>query len=575
MSTRVILILTLLSCIRPTVLCQQSVRDDTSPVNHKIYSASSSDGLNWTPDQRLLLDRASAHSAIVTKEGAIRIYYVDGSKTPETTNCAESTDGGLTFRPLNLTITRQTGIKALDPSIVMLKDGRYRLYYFVETSPPSQPEGIYSAISTDGINFTEEGKAFAYSNVVDADVYKVKKEWMMISVRTTGDNAVVSRSRNGVNFEYFKDLQLQGYRPSTPVAFVPFKGGGKQFRMYALNTTTGNIESLISTNGVDFSPEPGTRLARVGDERLSDPFVLKLPNGTWKMFYRLIQTGSQERYYMAVHACDTARTDCTNPRNHQVYLVESTDGLQWTLAQGWKPYAGSVPDVIRRGNQLYVYSLPSTLVRYDLTTFTQSAPVNFTISGASYSYIVDPSLTIDENGRFIMFYMEGQTGGNPASCLPGQTSCTKIFRSATEVEGSNGTSFTVDTGVRATVELNSLSTLRIASDPDIFSNSREYVMYISHGASTSVWTSPELRGSFTKLRDLSNETGGVACGYYDNTKNEYRTYAHISRNGVAVIRMARHKDLLHQLTESDWTTVLTGPSLGLTASHSVESPGLE
>lgn len=569
---RAILLLTLLSCIRPAVLCQQSVRDDTSPVNHKIYSASSSDGLNWTPDQKLILDRASAHSAIVTKEGAIRIYYVDGSKTPETTNCAESTDGGLTFSPLNLTITRQTGIKALDPSIVMLKDGRYRLYYFVETSPPSQPEGIYSAISTDGVNFTEEGKAFAYSNVVDADVYKVKKEWMMISVRPTGDDAVVSHSRDGVNFEYLKDLQLQGYRPSTPVALVPFKGGGKQFRMYALNTRTGNIESLISTNGVDFSVEPGTRLARVGDQRLSDPFVLKLPNGTWKMFYRLTQADSRNRY-MALHACDTARTDCTDPRNHQVYLAESADGSQWTLAQGWKPYAGSVPDAIRRGNQLYVYSLPSTLVRYDLTTFTQSAPVNFTVSGASH--IVDPSLAMDENGRFVMFYMQGQTGGDPASCLPGQTNCTKIFRSATEVEGSNGTSFTVDTGVRATVELNGLTTSKMASDPDIFSNSREYVMYISHGASTSAWTATELRGKFSKLQDLSNGTGGVACGYYDSTKNEYLTYAHVTRNGVAVIRMAKHKDLLHQLTESDWTTVLTGLSLGLTASYSVESPGLE
>lgn len=572
-----IMVITIIGCVRLDLTGSQRVQayDDTDPIHHRIYSASSVDGINFTPDGLPLLESASVPSAVVTKSGAIRLYYVDGRK--KTTACAESTDGGKSFKALEMTISAMTGVSALDPSIVLLKDGRYRLYYFVETSPNTSPEGVYSAVSSDGLNFTEEGRAFSYPNLVDADVFKMKKEWMMISIRNDGgDRAVISRSRDGVSFEYVQELDLQGYRPSTPVAFLPFKRGGKQFRMYALNTKTGNIESFTSTNGLEWALEPGIRLAKGATERLSDPCVVRLPDGTWKMFYRMVgvQTGTQ-KHYMALHACDTARTDCSNPRNHQVYLAESQDGYQWSLVKGWIPYAGSVPDVIRRGTQLYVYSLPPTLVRYNLATSTQSTPTTFTVSGTSSGGIVDPSLTLDEKGRFILFYMEGQIGGDPASCLQGQTSCTKIFKSATEVEGSDGTSFTVDRGSRATVLLSSTGTPRAASDPDIFSNNNGYVMYISHGANTSVWTANELRGSFKKLQDLSIGTGGVASGYYNEATGEYMTYAHINRNGVAVIRVARHNSLLHQLVESDWTTVVTGTSLGLTSSHSVESPGID
>lgn len=58
------------------------------------------------------------------------------------------------------------------------------------------------------------------------------------------------------------------------------------------------------------------------------------------------------KYLMAFHACDAAAAECRDPRNHQVYLAQSDDGAQWSLVPGWKPYPGSVPDVIRRGESL-------------------------------------------------------------------------------------------------------------------------------------------------------------------------------------------------------------------------------
>lgn len=62
-------------------------------------------------------------------------------------------------------------------------------------------------------------------------------------------------------------------------------------------------------------------------------------------------------YLMAFHACDIASiADCHNPQNHRVYLAQSDDGENWSLLPGWQPFSGSVPDVIRRGDTLYIYT---------------------------------------------------------------------------------------------------------------------------------------------------------------------------------------------------------------------------
>ncbi|MEW5720572.1 MAG: hypothetical protein AB1817_18250, partial [Chloroflexota bacterium] len=71
---------------------------------HQIYSATSKDGLTWTHDNQMLIDHASVPAVIVTPDNKIRIYYVDASQTPETTNCAESSDGGKSFHVLNCAI---------------------------------------------------------------------------------------------------------------------------------------------------------------------------------------------------------------------------------------------------------------------------------------------------------------------------------------------------------------------------------------------------------------------------------------------------------------------------------------
>ncbi|MBX7219251.1 MAG: hypothetical protein K1Y36_04845 [Blastocatellia bacterium] len=552
------------------------------PVTHKVYSATSKDGLNWTADNVVLLEKASVPCAAVTKDGKIRIYYVDASTMPEGANVAESTDGGKTFKPLGLKIINRAEFKAVDPSIVQLKDGRFRLYYYAAKMQIGEKDlhSVHSAISTDGVTFTEEQGNLEYPGLVDPDVFKARKEWLMFVFSLTDLKTIVASSRDGLNFKYVGPLSVQGYGTTAPV-----KLDDGRFRLYAFNQR-GNrtFHSFVSTDGLNWTEEPGIRLQLEGPGQITDPFVVRLSDGTWKMFYKYgpeggnppPPTSSDANFYMSFHACNPASANCGDPRNHQVYLAQSTDGVKWSPVPNWKPFAGSVPDVIRRGNTLYIFSVGNggRLARYHLDTKIQDEAVPFSVSGLDNLGFVDPSLTMDENGKLVLFFLRGlgPNGSDPAGC-GSQSSCEKFFGSATEVDGSDGAQFTLDSGSRALVSLGGSSPYRSASDPDIFFDGKQYVLYISHGPSISVWTSAQLRGSYLKTLDLSTQTGGIPSGYFDSQSGKYWTFSHITQNGAAVIRRAVHSDFSKSLVETDWSTVLTAPLVNLPAGVNVESPG--
>ena len=187
---------------------------------------------------------------------------------------------------------------------------------------------------------------------------------------------------------------------------------------------------------------------------------------------------------MSLSGCDTAVLDCHLPQNHEVYLAESENGLTWSLVSEWEPYPGSVPDVIRRGDKLYVYDR-QYLTRYDMVSNTQDTHTpgfmgednskRVTVEGLDDSGYVDPSLIIDDEGRIVLFFMHGLRGSDPAQCLPEESSCVKHFGSATEVEGSDGQLFKLDDGYRTSITVGDGRHLG-ASDPDIFFDGKRYVL---------------------------------------------------------------------------------------------------
>lgn len=284
------------------------------------------------------------------------------------------------------------------------------------------------------------------------------------------------------------------------------------------------------------------------------------------------------KYIMAFHACNTAATSCSDPRNHQVFVAQSDDGMNWLPLSGYGPYAGSVPDLIRRGNTLYVYT-PGVLRRYriDADAWEEAVSVSITHSDGTAEMFVDPSPFLDDNGRIVLFYLVGQTGEDPARCLSGQTSCTKVFRSATEVSGSDAAAFQVDNGNRAEITITSSET---ASDPDIFTGPDGFVLYIARNGGVQALQASDLRGNYQDISGLPNGmlinigSGSVPSGHYDEVSGQYWTYVHTPQGNTSNIRRAMHTNINTPIPDSSLTTVISGSTFpGLGGSYTVESPG--
>jgi hypothetical protein len=275
---------------------------------------------------------------------------------------------------------------------------------------------------------------------------------------------------------------------------------------------------------------------------------------------------------MAFHTCDAS---CTGFQDHMVQLAESNDGSSWTLVPNFVPYSGSVPDVITRGNKLYLFT-PGKVKRYDNSTGTwDAAPVPVSVVDVNGNPVnfVDPSAIVDSAGQIVLFFLNS-TGvtGDPAGC---QTyPCTKYFNSAVEVAGSDGTQFVMQSGDRYLVTLQ--NSPQTASDPDIFWDGTKYVLYISEGNSVEAATCSALHGTYTQASTLPSgiltTMGGIPCGIYRSSASQYFTYVHSNVSGNTVIRLATHNDFSSQL--NTFTTVMSGPVIGEPATTRTESPSV-
>jgi hypothetical protein len=248
-------------------------------------SASSEDGLAWTPDGRVLLDHASVPAAISLPDGRIRLYYVDASNVPENVNCADSADRGETFIVLGCHIENLGGDKAVDPSIVRLDDGTFRLFYYAVRGRLDSPgrHAISWASSEDGITFRGQGEAYEDEGLVDPDVFWSGRDWLMYVFSLSKPGTTIAKSDDGVSFSYLGMLHLQGWGTTAPIRLDE-----RTMRLYAFEQRTQTeFHSFTSTNGIDWLQEPGVRLQAPLGKEITDPFVVRLPDGAWKMFFKV------------------------------------------------------------------------------------------------------------------------------------------------------------------------------------------------------------------------------------------------------------------------------------------------
>jgi hypothetical protein len=258
------------------------------PYQHKVLSAASADGLNWTLDPGVRLEHASVPCAI-NAGNKIILYYVDadrGPGQPESVACAVTTDG-INFVKQPFKIAGMPTLKALDPSILRDDNGQFLLYYLASNAsgdPAAEKADhqIHLAVSEDGINFRYDRSVFSYPGLVDPDVFFYKGQWFMYVPSTNG--TVVAVSQDGRSFNYLQTLALKNWATEAPV-----KLANGSLRLYAFQEgkpSANTVHSFISTNGIDWTEEPGDRIIASNSQKITSPSVVRWGEG-YKMFYKI------------------------------------------------------------------------------------------------------------------------------------------------------------------------------------------------------------------------------------------------------------------------------------------------
>jgi hypothetical protein len=246
--------------------------------DHSTYRATSTDGFNWTRDTTQLLYPASVPKAVVDTNGKIWIYYIytANQNSMETIMVASSTDGKNFSTAQQITMSNNVTANRFDPKPVLLKDGRIRIYYVDATILP--PKDVYSAVSSDGINFTEEnGKRFEKNEITDPDVFIADSGWVLYVPSINGMIRAISYDE-GLTFT--QDTTFSWTQASV---FGTYKFDSLSYRTFYCNQ--GDIISATSTNGYDLAPDSGIRVAALANEYLCDPSVVEL-NGEYILYFK-------------------------------------------------------------------------------------------------------------------------------------------------------------------------------------------------------------------------------------------------------------------------------------------------
>lgn len=255
----------------------------TSPYYHQIYSATSTDGLNWTKQNVLLFDHASVPGAVKDTNGTIFLYfdYFASTSSTEKLMVASSTDGITFTTAQEVQITGSTVIRRVDPTALLLPDGSIRLFYIDFDVSPNTKE-VHSATSVDGIHFTEDlGIRFTKEPITDPDVFSIGDSVWVMYVTYWGNGMELIRSMATDGLTFIEDT-----------TFFFDKGGVSGTMQYDTLFRTyycGNgIESFTTTKGKGVTMETGSRI----DGPVCDPTIIEFNQANYIMYYKYVNNSA-------------------------------------------------------------------------------------------------------------------------------------------------------------------------------------------------------------------------------------------------------------------------------------------
>ena len=246
-----------------------------------------------------------------------------------------STDEGQTFSSATtVSIPNMAGVAAVDPCAILLDDGRIRMYYFGSFSTSgdpvtSQPDGInrfYSAISIDGITFSEEAEVITKESISDPFVLKDSLGNYVMYI-SSGSNVLSATSTDGLDFTWNSGTcNTSGGVPGAILL------ADNSIRLYFHNSN--GIKSAKSSSGstTSFVSEEGFRISTPsGEYTLSgDPNPLQISANPYLMCFKKKKSGTE------------------GPSGDYVFIARSTDeGYTWTELTTTPVAQGSVPSIVK------------------------------------------------------------------------------------------------------------------------------------------------------------------------------------------------------------------------------------
>ena len=269
------------------------------------------------------------------------VYYVNGQGASSLVRITQSADGSSWSAPTPITIDGTLDPGAADPSALILSNGEYLLTYTQGFIPGVVTSNvIYTAVSTDGINFTNAQPAFANTNgsgLTDPTEVQLPNGTFLAEVATQAFTSTGAPNPSKTDIVFYSSTDGRTFTPTGVT--LPFSDSVSallvmpdgSLRLYtqvsAGNGNFSGIGSLIShDNGQTWTQEPGLRLAG----NYQSPSVIETAPGQWEM---------------VVHSVTNPNLPST-PANNEISLATSSDGLNFTLTQSDFQQQGSVPDIV-------------------------------------------------------------------------------------------------------------------------------------------------------------------------------------------------------------------------------------
>jgi hypothetical protein len=309
------------------------------PWLHKVYRASSPDGISWTTYPAPLFDTASVPGAVKNNSGTIFLYwvYMPNQSSVETLFVATSFDGVNFSAPQPVNISGSAITRRVDPNPVLLPNGDIRLYYIDFGTIPTQH--MYSATSSDGINFTEDpGIRFTRNYITDPDIFMVNNSWVgFLSMPNLGFQMIRVTSNDGLSFTEDTTFNWNNGGISSTFLF-----GTNVYRTYYCGP--GGINSATSPDGYNLSIEPGARI-NTG----CDPTVVQMGTGSYMMYYKksdpqgIAELSNDDRLEISPNPFSSwaiirsavpfedAALEVYNPLGQRVRAYESLEGTELTI----------------------------------------------------------------------------------------------------------------------------------------------------------------------------------------------------------------------------------------------------